>query len=143
MSRHTWFHLSLLTVLPAALGVVLPGWTKALVPGSKTPPKTITNSIGMKLARIPAGAFTMGSPKKEQEQAIYTGSYSFTGLTPGTYTITFTNDPVWYLYEYANVGTVNGAASGQMASTSSISQIQLTSGLTGVDYDFAEILAGS
>jgi formylglycine-generating enzyme required for sulfatase activity len=29
-------------------------------------PKVITNSIGMKLVRIPAGAFTMGSPKTEK-----------------------------------------------------------------------------
>ncbi len=33
-------------------------------PGSKT----ITNSIGMKLVRIPAGKFTMGSPKDEKDR---------------------------------------------------------------------------
>ena len=31
------------------------------------PPKEVTNSIGMKLALIPAGKFLMGSPKDEQE----------------------------------------------------------------------------
>ncbi len=31
-------------------------------------PKTITNSIGMKLARIPAGSFLMGSPRNEAER---------------------------------------------------------------------------
>jgi len=56
--------------LLAALGIVLPGWTKAPVPGSKTPPKTITNSIGMKLVRIPPGKFMMGCPKKEQDEVI-------------------------------------------------------------------------
>ena len=31
-------------------------------------PRIITNSIGMKLARIPAGTFRMGSPRKEAER---------------------------------------------------------------------------
>jgi formylglycine-generating enzyme required for sulfatase activity len=32
--------------------------------------KEITNSIGMKLVRIPSGTFTMGSTKEEQDEAI-------------------------------------------------------------------------
>ncbi len=39
-------------------------------------PQEITNSIGMQLVRIPAGKFTMGSSKKEQDEAI-------AGLKPG------------------------------------------------------------
>jgi hypothetical protein len=89
------------------------------------------------------GTVNGGVPVTATTTTASDGTYSFTGLTPGTYAITFTNDPVWYIYEYANVGTVSGAANGQMASSSSITRIQLTSGLTGVDYDFAEILAGS
>src|ERR1700722_2460305 len=34
------------------------------------PAKEITNSIGMKLVRIPKGKFKMGSPKKEQDAVI-------------------------------------------------------------------------
>jgi formylglycine-generating enzyme required for sulfatase activity len=33
--------------------------------GGKAPPRQVTNSIGMKLALVPAGAFTMGSPATE------------------------------------------------------------------------------
>ena len=32
------------------------------------PPKTITNSIGMKLVLIPAGEFMMGSPESETDR---------------------------------------------------------------------------
>src|SRR5262249_28589990 len=32
--------------------------------------KEVTNSIGMKLVRIPAGKFKMGSPKAEQEEVL-------------------------------------------------------------------------
>jgi formylglycine-generating enzyme required for sulfatase activity len=35
-------------------------------PAPKAPPKTITNSIGMKFTYIPPGKFTMGSPKDEK-----------------------------------------------------------------------------
>ncbi len=71
-----------------------------------------------------------------------TGFYSFTGLLPGTYTVTFSVSYP-YLYEYANVGTVNGVVTGQNPASNVISQIVLTSGAAGVNYDFAEILAGS
>ena len=37
-------------------------------PALAAPPQTITNSIGMKLARIPAGTFMMGSPRSETER---------------------------------------------------------------------------
>jgi hypothetical protein len=70
------------------------------------------------------------------------GFYSFTGLTAGTYTLTYTSTPEGYLFEYANVGTVNGAANGQNIAANSINQIVLSNG-AGVDYDFAEIIAGS
>jgi hypothetical protein len=72
-----------------------------------------------------------------------TGFYSFTALVPGTYTITFVSAPASYNFETANVGTVNGLANGQMAASNSISQVQLNSGSVAVDYDFAEVLAGS
>ncbi len=78
-----------------------------------------------------------------------TGAYSFTvdnngnKLLPGTYTITFLNTSYPYLFEYANVGTVNGAFIGANAGSNVISQIVLTSGQAGVNYDFAEIVAGS
>ena len=53
--------------------VTVAGWsrsTKADEPAA-APPKieVLTNSIGMKLARIPAGKFVMGSPRAEPERA--------------------------------------------------------------------------
>jgi formylglycine-generating enzyme required for sulfatase activity len=68
MSRRTWFCLVLLSGLLTGLGFVLPGWTDA--PKDKKKPKTISNSIGMKLVLIPAGTFQMGSTKAEQDAAI-------------------------------------------------------------------------
>jgi len=48
-------------VMPFCIAVFL--W--CLVPGSKSLPEEITNSIGMKLKLIPAGGFLMGSRDKE------------------------------------------------------------------------------
>ncbi len=72
-----------------------------------------------------------------------TGYYSFTGLLPGMYTVTFVNTSFPYQFEYANVGTVNGFSNGQNTASNVISQIVLGSGGAGVNYDFAEIVAGS
>ena len=50
--------------LVSLLAAALP----ALPRDDKKPEKTITNSVGMKLALIPAGKFHMGSPAAEDEQ---------------------------------------------------------------------------
>jgi formylglycine-generating enzyme len=52
--------------------VNIPSWMAAEPPKPAADewPKEVTNSIGMKLVRIPAGKFTMGSTKKEQDDAI-------------------------------------------------------------------------
>ena len=44
------------------LAVVLTATSRA----APKKPKPITNSIGMKLVRIPPGTFTMGSPKEKK-----------------------------------------------------------------------------
>jgi hypothetical protein len=72
-----------------------------------------------------------------------TGFYSFTGLVPGTYTVTFLNPPSGYNFEFVNLGTVGGAANGTVTASNTISQIVLSSGSAGINYDFAEVLAGS
>ncbi len=72
-----------------------------------------------------------------------TGYYSFTNLVPGTYTVTYVSTSYPYLFEYANVGTVNGVTVGQNPASNILSQFTLTSGVAGINYDFAEILAGS
>jgi formylglycine-generating enzyme required for sulfatase activity len=56
------------------------GWGKHL-----GMPVEITNSIGMKLALIPPGEFTMGSPKEliEEEMRLYGGDDWYRALLPG------------------------------------------------------------
>jgi formylglycine-generating enzyme required for sulfatase activity len=51
--------LSLSLLVALASGVLIHGQ-------QKDPPKTFTNSIGMKFVWIPPGSFTMGSPKEEE-----------------------------------------------------------------------------
>ena len=45
---------------------------EALVTEADLPP-LLTNSVGMKLALIPAGTFTMGSPEHEQDRSVHEG----------------------------------------------------------------------
>jgi len=67
------------------------------------------------------------------------GSYSFTNLLPGTYTITETR-PSGFIDDTPNIGTVNGTADGSvsLAAPNSISGIVLGAGQNGVAYDFGE-----
>jgi formylglycine-generating enzyme required for sulfatase activity len=50
----------------------------------KDPPKTFTNSIGMKFVWIPPGTFMMGSPKEEKERKDNETQHNIT-LTKGFY----------------------------------------------------------
>jgi hypothetical protein len=72
-----------------------------------------------------------------------TGFYSFGNLVPGTYTVTYVNTTFPYQFEWANVGTVNGVSDGKIAQANTLSQITLSNGAAGINYDFAEIIAGS
>src|SRR4051794_18218322 len=40
----------------------------APAPGRRSPPKSLTNSVGMKLTLIPAGTFRRGSPDDESDR---------------------------------------------------------------------------
>ncbi len=60
-------------------------------PGVSKPGEVITNSIGMKLALIPSGSFTMGSPldepgrmKDENQVAVTISQLFFLGVTEVT-----------------------------------------------------------
>src|SRR5262249_6678031 len=65
MPRRTSFCLVALSGLLAALGL-MPASSELW--GGEKQPKTITNSIGMKLVLIPKGKFTMGSTKAERDE---------------------------------------------------------------------------
>jgi formylglycine-generating enzyme required for sulfatase activity len=71
MSLRRLFHLATLAGLLSAAILVGPAPTrgeKAAV--QERPPKTITNAYtGMKLSRIPAGKYLMGSPKEEADRS--------------------------------------------------------------------------
>ncbi len=71
MSAASWIRLLGLSVVVAAVALILPAWTqppagKKVVKGWD---KEITNSIGMKLVRIPPGKFKMGSPPGEKDRS--------------------------------------------------------------------------
>src|SRR5262245_24012889 len=85
MSPATWYRslglgglLAVLALLPALSQDTAKGTKYALLAGVRShaparmgkPGKEITNSIGMKFVRIPAGKFTMGSPRKEREEVL-------------------------------------------------------------------------
>lgn len=63
------------------------------------------------------------------------GTYSFTNIAPGTYTVGEVQ-PSGFFETAVNVGTVNGASSGTANGLNMIQSIVLTSGSTGVNYNF-------
>jgi protocatechuate 3,4-dioxygenase beta subunit len=65
------------------------------------------------------------------------GLYSFDNLAPGTYSVVEVQ-PAGYLDGDEGVGTVEGAARGSLSGNDRISQITLTSGQAGVNYEFCE-----
>jgi hypothetical protein len=72
------------------------------------------------------------------------GTYSFStdsggnALRPGTYQITETQ-PSGYLPGATAVGTVSGATDGTVVATGQIGAIALTSGQSGINYNFGEV----
>jgi hypothetical protein len=90
---------------------------------------TGTNSLGL---AVTATATTAAN-----------GTYSFAtdssgnALRPGTYAVTETQ-PSGFIVAAANVGTVNGLTDGTAASGSSITSIGMTSGQSGVNYNFGD-----
>jgi hypothetical protein len=65
------------------------------------------------------------------------GAYSFTGLRPGTYTLTASLAPSCTATG-ASPGTVDGTQDGVAASASQVTQIVLGAGKNGVGYGFGE-----
>ncbi|MBL8890554.1 MAG: hypothetical protein JNL67_11300 [Planctomycetaceae bacterium] len=70
------------------------------------------------------------------------GTFEFTGLFPGTYTIKQIQ-PAGYLDGGDHVGTVNGTGQGVVSANDTISQINLMSGQAGIQYGFCEHMPAS
>lgn len=70
------------------------------------------------------------------------GFYKFDGLVPGIYRIT-EQQPAGYLPGKAAAGTINSRKAGTTDPTGNvIAQVSVPSGVSGIDYDFGEILPG-
>jgi serine-aspartate repeat-containing protein C/D/E len=71
------------------------------------------------------------------------GRYRFDNLRPGTYRVTQIQ-PEGYLPGRASAGTIRGQRVGNTDATGNlISQVRIPSGVSGIDYDFGELLPGS
>ncbi len=87
------------------------------------PPKEVTNSIGMKLALIPAGKFLMGSPKDEKDRNTDEGQHEVSITKPfhlGVYVVTqaeyekvMGNNPSWFSAKGNNKDRVKDMDTGQ------------------------------
>ena len=84
-----------------------------------------------------SGTNGMGNNVLQTTTTAANGSYSFTGLAPGVYTLTET-PPAGYVTEGANVGTLGGTSGNAV-----VSGITLTSGQSGSGYNFAEYQTSS
>jgi formylglycine-generating enzyme required for sulfatase activity len=95
-------------LVPTALLVasLAPSCREAARAGDGPDKATITNSVGMKLVRVPAGKFTMGSPKNEASRAddeaehpveitrpFYMGAYL---VTQEEYAKVMAKNPSWF-----------------------------------------------
>ncbi len=68
ISRTTSHLVSILLLLAVATAITATTWWRSVAVSAEAEVGTITNSIGMKLARIPPGKFRMGSPLDEAER---------------------------------------------------------------------------
>jgi hypothetical protein len=78
------------------------------------------------------GTTGAGSPVSLTTTSASNGTYSFTGLAPGVYTVTET-PPAGYTTETANSGSLGGSAA-----TAVVSNVTVTSGETGTSYNFGQ-----
>ncbi len=83
------------------------------------------------------GTNGLGNPVSLTTTSVAGGAYSFTGLAPGSYTVTET-PPAGYLTEAADVGSLGGTSG-----TAVVSGVTVTSGESGVNYNFGQVLPAS
>jgi hypothetical protein len=87
------------------------------------------------------GTDALGNAVSLSVQTDNNGFYVFAGLQAGTYTIS--HALIGYDGEIAKVGTVNGSTDGTVTANGALGQIQLAAGDNGINYNFAELVAGS
>jgi hypothetical protein len=116
------------------------------LPGQATQPAAVSGFVfDASGAALPGVTLTLTGTDSQNHAVVMTtttlpdGSYSFSGLLPGTYTITQTVPDGYSVYS-SSVGTVNNNNDGNAdPSLLSISQINLASGDSGVNYDFWDV----
>jgi hypothetical protein len=71
------------------------------------------------------------------------GTYSFSNLAPGTYSVVedLSNSSTYYAVASA-AGTVNGSTDGTTPDFTHITQVVLTGGNVGINYNFVDGLSG-
>ena len=70
------------------------------------------------------------------------GNYEFDDLDPGTYEV-FEHQPAGYDQGMDMVGTIGSVTVGQVGGVDLLSDIKLTSGANGINYNFCEYIPGS
>jgi hypothetical protein len=100
----------------------------------------VTTNTGMANVTVTlTGTNTLGQVVTFITTTSATGSYSFSGLRPGTYTLTET-PPAHYSDEQNTAGSPGGTAN---VSADQISGIALNSGINAANYNFGNLFAGS
>jgi protocatechuate 3,4-dioxygenase beta subunit len=84
------------------------------------------------------GTNDLGASITQTRSTATDGSYDFTGLRPGTYTLTKVNDPTGFLPGQLTIGTPGGATG-----TNNFSAIHLMSAVDGANNNFGEIKGAS
>jgi hypothetical protein len=85
-----------------------------------------------------SGTDAQGHAVSQTQVTAADGSYSFTGLLPGTYSLTKQAEPTGYLKGLDTVGSQGG-----VTGFNTFTQIQLGAGVNGINNNFGEVQAGN
>ena len=88
------------------------------------------------------GTDSLGNPVTLTTTTDACGSYIFTGLRAGSYTIE-RPQPAGYYLNQSTTGTVDGFTDGAVLLDGDIAQITLADGDQGTNYDFGDLYVGS